>query len=197
MLRKDKALLENLTRKYGKNYILNEISSETIKNAMVKADNLGRRKQRDYFANGLVRKEEKMVEDILDNLSLELIYDSFDGEEGFCYYIDKKYPILYSYEKFYEDGECGLRILTTPEFKFLKKYREAILTAFYQTTKMPIDSDTHFGITLTTDENSDWFFYELYFDKKGAREWANMLKKVNNRLNMNLDTDWHKYCDEL
>lgn len=196
MLRKDKALLESLTKKYGKKTILNEISSETIGKAMVKANKLGRYKQGEYFSNGLVRKEEKMVEDILDNLSLELIWSNFDGDCVVSYYFDKKYPILYTYEKD-ENEDVGVRILTTPEFNFLKKYKDEILTAFYQTTKQPIDSETYFNITLTNDENSDWYFYEFAFDKKGAREWANMLKKVNNRLNMNLDTDWHNYCYEL
>ena len=200
MLRRDKALLESLTKKYGKNYILNEISRETIISARDKADKLGRRRQREYFSNGLARKEEKMVKDIIDNLSLELIWSDFDGVGGLSYYIDKKYPILYSYEnRTYVDGDgdIGLRILTTPEFDFLNNYKDEILTAFYQTTKLPNNSKSYFDITLTNDENSDWFFFEFVFDKKGAREWANMFKIVNNRLNMNLDTDWHNYCYEL
>jgi hypothetical protein len=37
MLLKDKLMLETLTRKYGKNNIINEISQETISNAASKA----------------------------------------------------------------------------------------------------------------------------------------------------------------
>lgn len=43
MLLKDKLMLETLTRKYGKNNFINEISQETISNAASKARKLNRR----------------------------------------------------------------------------------------------------------------------------------------------------------
>ena len=60
MLRKDKALLESLTRKYGKGYILNEISKNTIKSAASKAIEKGKFKQAKYFVDNIVDNYENI-----------------------------------------------------------------------------------------------------------------------------------------
>ena len=49
MLRKDKALLETLKRKYGKRTILNEISNELKRNAAQQAFGKGKIRQGNYF----------------------------------------------------------------------------------------------------------------------------------------------------
>ena len=69
MLRKDKALLESLTKKYGKNYILNEISRETIGRARDEAERLGRKIQTKYFTQGY---EERLNKETLSNIDMIL-----------------------------------------------------------------------------------------------------------------------------
>lgn len=72
MLRKDKALLESLTKKYGENYILNEISMGLLGRAKDKAKSLGRKKQTSYFANEykerLKRKTLSNIDEIINTL---------------------------------------------------------------------------------------------------------------------------------
>ena len=91
MIRKDKALLESLTRKYGKGYILNEISNNTIKSAASKAIEKGKYKQAKYFVDNIVDNYENI------NLSFsEPLYKYNRVNLGFVY---NKNKFIGLYEK--------------------------------------------------------------------------------------------------
>ena len=187
MLVKDKALLESLTRKYGKNYILNEISRETIISARDKADKLGRLNQRDYFANGLARKEEKMAKDIIDNLSLELMWD--DGCNQF--YFDKKYPIIVGYIDniyFYVD--------ILEDYDFLEKFESIIIEKVAKILNHTIIEDCGVNI-IRKNQHFDNYFESILFTKSEAREWAKFMKDINKKLGFEyiVNIDWHNYCE--
>lgn len=59
MLRKDKALLESLTKKYGKNYILNEISYELATKARDKVEKDGRTYQKMFFQEEVDKRKKE------------------------------------------------------------------------------------------------------------------------------------------
>ena len=69
MILKDKALLENLTRKYGKKMIMNEISSAVLTRAAEKATKFNRKHQAEAFRRGATEAKHREAKLKLDKLA--------------------------------------------------------------------------------------------------------------------------------
>lgn len=69
MILKDKALLENLTRKYGKKMIMNEISSAVLTRAAEKAARFNRKHQAETFKRGASEDKYREAKIKLDKLA--------------------------------------------------------------------------------------------------------------------------------
>lgn len=69
MILKDKALLENLTRKYGKKMIMNEISSAVLTRAAERATKFNRKHQAETFRRGATEAKHREDKLKLDKLA--------------------------------------------------------------------------------------------------------------------------------
>lgn len=206
MLIKDKLILESLTRKYGKNNIINEISQETILAAGNKARQLGRKSQSKYFFDEYQRREELLKQNIensnikLSNSSFEEIYNSnFTHVKVF---IDKTYPVVIIYKQdegpSYEDEV--IEILFNEEANFLKsnKYKKEYINNFITETKLKFSGNFDYVYTVTGAQlkYKNLFIDDcVFFEKSDARKWANAVKQINKRIDSNYSEDWHDYYD--
>jgi hypothetical protein len=201
MLRKDKALLERLTKKYGRNYILNEISNELITKARDKASKTGRRYQQMFFQEEFDRRErlqrtkneerkKRELDKVLSNLSLELLFDHL----GYEFYVDKNYPIAVGWNG--DDQimiSVGERIY--PSFENEDNY---IASRICETLNIDIDNIENIdvdriGKNIEVNDAIYWSLGDPYkVTKQVARDYANFGKVLNERFGIKwLEENWH------
>jgi hypothetical protein len=189
MLRKDKALLERLTRKYGRNYILNEISYELAKRARDKAEKDGRTYQKMYFKEEVDKREKRELDNILSNLSLELFFDYY----GYGFYVDKNYPIAVGV-----NGEDQIMISVGEEiYPFFKDDTDYLANYICDTLNIDINDIGYIDVDRVAKNinDGDVIYWGLCCDvtKKMARDFANFGKAVNERFGIYwLEEDWHQ-----
>lgn len=202
MLIKDKLILESLTRKYGKNNIINEISQETISNAASKARKLNRRSQAKYFSNEYQRREE-LIKQNIENSNIKLSNSSFEEIYNSNYthvkvFIDKTYPVVIIYKQDYENEI--IELLFNEEANFLKsnKYKKEYINNFITETNLEFSGNFDYVYTITGGQlkYKNLFIDDcIFFEKSDARKWANTVKQINKKINSNYSEDWHDYYD--
>ena len=189
MLRKDKALLESLTKKYGKNYILNEISYELATKARDKAEKDGRTYQKMFFQEEVDKRKKRELDKILNNLSLELLFDDF----GYEFYVDKNYPIVIGW-----NGDDQINISVGEEiYPFFKDNDDYLLSYICDTFNIDINYIEYIGVDRVAKDinKGDVIYWGIGCDvtKKMARDYANFGKAVNERFGIKwLEEDWHQ-----
>lgn len=191
MLRKDKALLESLTKRYGKNNVLNELEDKTITNAFRKAKYRGRWQQAKTFGDEIYNRVEKNI----DNLELEPIFRGVDWEEYVVKIFinkDEKNPIAFLYLK----NVTGVEIVNVvakyvPTEDDLKHYYlKYILKKFNQLTNNNIQYDNIDYIPIS----NIWKISDFSFDdKKTAREFTNAINILNGLFDVDMSVNWHDY----
>ena len=206
MLLKDKLMLESLTRKYGKNNIINEISQETISNAASKARKLNRRSQAKYFSDEYKRRED-LIRQNIENSNIKLSNSSFEEIYNSNYthvkvFIDKTYPVVIIYKQdegsLYEDEI--IELLFNEEANFLKsdKYKKEYINNFISETNLEFSGNFDYVYTISGEQlkYKNLFVDEtIFFEKPAARMWANTVKQINKKIGSNYSEDWHDYYD--
>ena len=195
MLRKDKMALESLSKKYGKNTLLNEVSYELNKRALNKAKESGRWEQARTFAEYY---NDKLLKDI-NNLKFEVIYsDKEKGNEEYLvvYICNGNLPmVLCNY--FYKDGptnnnHLGIVLPDVRDFDFNEKELQLLKNVFNKETKNNITLEDIYFADVSFIE--DILLCSIVKDKKEARQLANVAKKINKVLKVDhFYTDWHDY----
>lgn len=191
MLRKDKALLESLTKRYGKNNVLNELENKTITNAFRKAKKQSRWAQAKTFADEIYNRIEKNI----DNIELEPIFRGVDLKEYVVKIFinkDEKNPIAFLYLK-NPKGVESVNVVAkdAPEEDDLKHYYlKNILKKFNQLTNNNIQYNNIKKITIS----GLWIFADFCFDnKKTAREFTNAINILNGLFDVDMSVNWHDY----
>jgi hypothetical protein len=199
MLRKDKVLLESLTKKYGKRNILNEISKELLIRARDKSKELKRYYQYRLFNNALGEISPKYK----DNLYLE----EFASEEGNAYYIVYKNGEICAVIEY---GDCVCE--EDYEFNFISEWLNIVIvgnqvnfnfvldffnkktnnnftTKFIEPKKENDVVSTAYACSLQDLSIGDC----LFTNRSDARKHVKMIEIINNHLDTNYSEDWHNY----
>lgn len=194
MLKKDKALLESLTKRYGKNNVLNELENKTITNAFIKAKYRNRWQQAKTFGDEISNRIEKNI----DNLELEPIFRGVDWEDIVVKIFinkDEKNPIAFLYLNNIKGVETvNVAAKDVPREDDLKHYYlKNILKKFNQLTNNNIQYNNIGYIPVS----SIWQFADFeFYDKKTAREFTNAINILNNLFGTGVSVDWHDYYSQ-
>lgn len=197
MLRKDKALLESLTKRYGKNNVLNELEHRTVSNAFRKAKKQSRWGQAKTFGDELYGRLNKVV----DNLtfvpqfrginSVDEVIKIFTNE-------DKNYPMAFLH--YDTPGVESLLVITSDKYEsdIDKKFLREVLNKFNKATYNNIQYDTEesYLCHVPAEEIEEMIGLYLFDDKKEAREYARTMSLLNNLFGVNMSTDWHDYLEK-
>lgn len=196
MLRKDKLILETLTKRYGKNNVLNELEHKTISNAFRKAREESRWQQARVFSDELHNRLEK----IGDNLKLEPIFRGVDYQDVVVKIFinkDKNYPIAFVYND--SPGVESVGVITSKSYEddLNEYYLKNILNKFNQLTNNNIQYNTEESYLYhIPQEDIEEMVYHSFEDKKTAREFTYATNILNDYFNSQLDKDWHNYHNQ-
>ena len=197
MLRKDKALLENLTRKYGKSNVLNELEHRTVSNAFRKAKKQSRWGQAKTFGDEVYGRLNKVV----DNLtfvpqfrginSVDEVIKIFTNE-------DENYPMAFLH--YDTPGVESLLVITSDKYErdIDEKFLREVLNKFNKATSNNIlyDDPESYLCHVPTEDIEEMIGLYLFDDKKEAREYARTMSLLNNLFGVNMSTDWHNYLEK-
>lgn len=193
---KDKSLLESLTKRYGKNNVLNELEHKTLSNAFTKAKRQGRWAQAKVFGDEIYGRLNKQ----LDNLKFEPIFRGVDIND--CIHKifisrDSRYPIAFFNIECVGTEQVNVLLHPSYEKDVDEKYLRTVLDKFNAATTNTIkyDEDDSYLCQIPNGEEEDFICGYYFEDKKTAREFAKAMEIINEYFNIDLPTDWHKYYD--
>lgn len=193
---KDKSLLESLTKRYGKDNVLNELEHKTISNAFKKAREESRWQQARVFSDELHNRLEK----IGDNLKLEPIFRGVDDKDVVVkIFINKdiNYPIAFVYND--SPGIESVGVITSESYEddLNEYYLKNILKKFNQLTNNNIQYNTEESYLYHIPQyDIEEMVYHSFEDKKTAREFTYATNILNDYFNSQLDKDWHNYHNQ-
>ena len=194
MLRKDRLILETLSKKYGKEDMLNELNHKTISNAFIKAKKQGRWQQAKVFGDEIYGRLNKQ----LDNLKFEPIFrgvDIYDCIHKIFISRDSKYPIAFFNIECVGTEQVNVLLHPSYERDVDEKYLRTVLDKFNAATTNTIkyDEDDSFLCQIPNGEEEDFICGYTFEDKKTARGFAKAMEIINEYFNIDLPTDWHEY----
>ena len=196
MLRKDRLILETLSKKYGKEDMLNELNHKTISNAFTKAKKQGRWQQAKVFGDEIYGRLNKQ----LDNLKFEPIFrgvDDCDCIHKIFISRDSEYPIAFFNIECGGTEQVNVLLHSSYERDVDEKYLRTVLDKFNAATTNTIkyDEDDSYLCPIPNGEEEDFICGYHFEDKKTAREFAKAMEIINEYFNIALPTDWHEYYD--
>ena len=197
MLKKDRLILETLSKRYSKKDMLNELNHKTISNAFTKAKNQSRWQQAKVFGDEIYGRLNKQ----LDNLKLEPIFrgvDMYDCIHKIFISRDSKYPIAFFNIECAGTEQVNVLLHSSYERDVDEKYLRTVLDKFNAATTNTIkyDEDDSYLCQIPNGEEEDFICGYYFEDKKTAREFAKAMEIINEYFNIDLPTDWHKYYSQ-
>lgn len=194
MLRKDRLILETLSKRYSKEDMLNELNHKTLSNAFTKAKKQGRWQQAKVFGDEIYGRLNKQ----LDNLKFEPIFRGVDKND--CIHKifisrDSNYPIAFFYIESVGTDQVNVLLHPSYERDVDEKYLRTVLDKFNAATTYTIkyDEEDSFLCQIPNGEEEDFICGYYFEDKKTAREFAKAMEIINEYFNIALPTDWHEY----
>lgn len=205
----DKVLLEGLINKYGKNFILNEISFNLLDRAEKSAIQNKDYKRAATFRNEYMRKSaerynikhnNRNAKNIINNLSFNCLWKFGKLNNMFrAIFIDETYPIAINYISEAGGASVYIQILTTPDFVDIINHEDEIIYKLCKSFNLPEDdypqpiSFTDKPGDVDTFAGVDFLFPE---DKKYvAKRYVNALNVINNKLGTNYNMKWEEFVD--
>lgn len=194
MLRKDRLILETLSKRYSKEDMLNELNHKTISNAFTKARQQNRWQQAKVFGDEIYSRLNKQ----LDNLKFEPIFRGVDNHD--CIHKifisrDSKYPIAFFNIECAGTEQVNVLLHSSYERDVDEKYLRTALDKFNAATTNTIkyDEEDSYLCQIPNGEEEDFICGYHFEDKKTAREFAKAMEIINEYFNIALPTDWHEY----
>lgn len=194
---KGKNIRESLSKRYGKEDMLNELNHKTISNAFGKAKKQGRWAQAKIFGDELYGKLNKVI----DNLTFVPAFRGVNSADEVIKIFtneDKNYPMAFLH--YDTPGVESLFVITSSKYEndIDEKFLREVLNKFNKVTSNNIqyNDDESYLCHVPTDDIEEMIGIYLFEDKKLAREYAKTMSLLNNLFNVNMSTDWHDYFEK-